>query len=372
MLNVKTLVITCVALLAVAEAAIGQHHYIGFDAITIPDTGTTTGPSAPYPDFIPVSGVRRPIESVRVTLSNFAHTYPDDLDIVLVSPAGLAVVLMSDAGGSLPFSGTLRFGAGASAVPDDGPLASFATYGPADYLPGDVPPGLPAGLTFTTLEGLAGSDANGYWSVYVYDDATDDIGRMDPPELFITEAHQGTIVIDAVGQGAALPDVTTVRRYLRVGGLDGPVHNLRLKLFGLSHTYPRDLDIGVIDPAGQPYVMMSDAGGTSPVGGVDLELGMFPVPVPVDTLASGRYSATNYSDTGPDIAGVTGTALAEGRNGSGVWTLIIMDDTPQDAGSLAGWSLSFDPPCESDFNRNGITTVQDVFDFLTSWFAGCP
>ncbi|HVU65247.1 MAG TPA: GC-type dockerin domain-anchored protein, partial [Phycisphaerales bacterium] len=28
------------------------------------------------------------------------------------------------------------------------------------------------------------------------------------------------------------------------------------------------------------------------------------------------------------------------------------------------------PCCKADFSQNGIETVQDVFDFLSSWFAG--
>jgi hypothetical protein len=28
--------------------------------------------------------------------------------------------------------------------------------------------------------------------------------------------------------------------------------------------------------------------------------------------------------------------------------------------------------CPSDFNRSGTVTVQDIFDFLSAWFAGCP
>lgn len=37
-------------------------------------------------------------------------------------------------------------------------------------------------------------------------------------------------------------------------------------------------------------------------------------------------------------------------------------------------SANFGTPafCPSDFNKSGLTSVQDVFDFLTSWFAGCP
>jgi hypothetical protein len=29
-------------------------------------------------------------------------------------------------------------------------------------------------------------------------------------------------------------------------------------------------------------------------------------------------------------------------------------------------------PCPADVNNSGQVTVQDIFDFLTSWFAGCP
>jgi hypothetical protein len=30
------------------------------------------------------------------------------------------------------------------------------------------------------------------------------------------------------------------------------------------------------------------------------------------------------------------------------------------------------PPCGPDFNGDGRVTVQDVFDFLSAWFAGMP
>jgi hypothetical protein len=28
--------------------------------------------------------------------------------------------------------------------------------------------------------------------------------------------------------------------------------------------------------------------------------------------------------------------------------------------------------CPADFNHAGGLTVQDIFDFLAAWFAGCP
>ena len=35
---------------------------------------------------------------VSITLSNISHTYPADIDVLLVGPQGRSVVLMSDAG----------------------------------------------------------------------------------------------------------------------------------------------------------------------------------------------------------------------------------------------------------------------------------
>jgi hypothetical protein len=30
------------------------------------------------------------------------------------------------------------------------------------------------------------------------------------------------------------------------------------------------------------------------------------------------------------------------------------------------------PCCPVDFNNSGGTEIQDIFDFLAAWFAGCP
>ncbi|WP_353957823.1 hypothetical protein [Peribacillus sp. NJ4] len=66
--------------------------------------GDTQGPAAPYPSFINVAGLTGTIAEVTVTLNNMSHTFPADLDILLVGPQGQNVLLMSDAGGELVLS----------------------------------------------------------------------------------------------------------------------------------------------------------------------------------------------------------------------------------------------------------------------------
>ncbi len=68
-------------------------------SITIPGSGTA-GPAGRYPATINVRGMPTNLASVRVILYDLRHSRPDDLDILLVSPSGKKIMLMSDAGGS--------------------------------------------------------------------------------------------------------------------------------------------------------------------------------------------------------------------------------------------------------------------------------
>ncbi len=65
--------------------------------ILVPGTGTI-GNANPYPSNITVAGVLN-ITNLSITLFGLTHTFPADIDILLVSPTGLTVILLSDAGG---------------------------------------------------------------------------------------------------------------------------------------------------------------------------------------------------------------------------------------------------------------------------------
>ncbi len=64
-------------------------------AIFIPDEGV----ASPYPSTITVSNSPGVLTRVSVTLSNISHTYPGDIDVLLVGPGGEGVILMASAGG---------------------------------------------------------------------------------------------------------------------------------------------------------------------------------------------------------------------------------------------------------------------------------
>ncbi len=160
--------------------------------ITIKDAtydGTTTTPSKadPYPSEITVTGVAGNLEKVTVTLNGLTHPYPDDVNVLLVTPAGKKVLLMSHAGGSSPLSGaTVTFEAGKGSLPNDTQISS-GSYAPTGYgtpLDFSTVGGGPGGAPYTdALGSLAGVSPNGKWQLYVVDDSYTSSGSIDSWQL---------------------------------------------------------------------------------------------------------------------------------------------------------------------------------------------
>jgi subtilisin-like proprotein convertase family protein len=147
-----------------------------------PQTITMQADSAvsPYPSNIGVSGLSGTISSLTVTLNNLTHTFPDDIDILLVGPTGVNLVIMSDAGGSIDANNvTLTLDdAAATSLPDAGPLVT-GTFKPTNFPTADpfaAPAPTPSGAT--TLSVFNGTSPNGVWQLFVRDDATGDAGSF--------------------------------------------------------------------------------------------------------------------------------------------------------------------------------------------------
>lgn len=158
---------------------------------TIPASGSgasTGSPTDPYPLTINVSGITDPVVDVNVRLRGLNHTWPDDIDIVLVGPQGQAVMLMSDAGGSsdlinvtLDFSMEVNSGA----LPDSAQIVS-GTYLPTNFVtPDNFPAPAPAGPYGVDLSAFYGLNPNGVWSLYVVDDVGGDTGSLGGWDLEI-------------------------------------------------------------------------------------------------------------------------------------------------------------------------------------------
>ena len=150
-----------------------------------PPYPTESGPAKPYPSVINVSGFTGVLGKVTITLSNLNHSYPSDVNVLLVAPGGAKALVLSHAGNQDQSSANLNLtfddSAPAGPLPETGQLAS-GTWQPTvytDLFPTPTfPTNAPAGPYPTTLSALNSGNANGSWSLYVFDDSAGDIGAI--------------------------------------------------------------------------------------------------------------------------------------------------------------------------------------------------
>ncbi|PSF35665.1 hypothetical protein C7H19_15600 [Aphanothece hegewaldii CCALA 016] len=148
--------------------------FSNFSSITINDVGA----ASLYPSSINVSGLTGLITKVTVTLRNMSHSFPDDVDILLVGPNGQKTLLMSDAGGEGDINGVnLTFNQTAAASLSDLGQISTGIYKPTDFVTGDTfAAPAPAGPYSANLEVFNNTNPNGTWRLYVVDDTIGDDG----------------------------------------------------------------------------------------------------------------------------------------------------------------------------------------------------
>jgi uncharacterized repeat protein (TIGR01451 family)/uncharacterized delta-60 repeat protein len=131
-------------------------------------------PATPYPSVINVSNLHGLVTSATVVLTNLSHTYPKDIDALLVSPTGQKSYLMAHAGSSFSIDNvTLTFDdAATNSLPQFAPITN-GTYRPTSWatLTPTFPTNAPAPPYITNLSAFNGTSPNGPWALYVMDDA---------------------------------------------------------------------------------------------------------------------------------------------------------------------------------------------------------
>lgn len=178
--------------------------------ITIDSINPTPGepiPAIPFSSDIDVLGLTGIVTSVSVSINGLTHSFPDDIDMLLVSPNGKTFHFWSDVGGGLDNgrTGVVPNGVpggvenvtivvsdtGNTVLPDDGPLVDGTTYRPFNNdtvgddfpLPAQGPPYnepiLAGAATFTSVfAGMTGEQAGGTWQLFVTDDRNGDGGQI--------------------------------------------------------------------------------------------------------------------------------------------------------------------------------------------------
>lgn len=182
-------------------------------SVTIPGTGTGPAVASVYPAPIDVSGYSgSAITKVTVRLNTFAHTWPEDVGMLLVGPGGQSVRLMADVGGSGDFSGNLIFDSTASkSIMDNGTTAIPAgTYlpssgddtatGGSDPMPANFPAPAPASPYGANLNVFNWTQPNGTWNLYIYDDTASDVGSLASWSLILETVAPTSAPADISGR----------------------------------------------------------------------------------------------------------------------------------------------------------------------------
>jgi subtilisin-like proprotein convertase family protein len=296
-------------------------------AMVIPGTGTGPGVSAPYGTTIAASGLSGN-KNIKLELTGLSHTFPGDLDILLVGPGGQKFVVMSDAANTadaVNVNTLLSDGAPAIIPSADSPIAG--DWRPTQYTSGDaftapapagpyLDPATAGSQTFTTAFGSAGAAMNGTWTLYVMDDAGVDVGEMDGWKLTF-EANDYACSFAAVTESRA--------------DFDGDGKT----------------DLSVFRPSeGNWYLNRSTAG-----------FGVLTWGIASDTLVPGDYDGDGKADT----------AVFRPSNTAGVTDFYILNSNGFTY-TGAEWGVVGDSPVNGDFDGDNKADVAVFRPSSGTWY----
>jgi len=290
--------------------------------------GLAISPGAPSTviDTQLATGLPTALTDVKLYIE-ITHTWCDDLDISLTSPAGTTVKVTTDNGGLGlidVFNGTMFDVTAPTPVSD-------AIYVDLQAMPLVSPEG--------SFDNFLGQDPNGTWTLTVADDATGDGGTIVRWDVVVTSAAAlptPSAPANFAGTTGAIPDFTppvpvpTIYT-ANVAGAGAYLFDVDLTTF-LEDTFPADLTVTLASPAGTVVTIQSnDTFGEDNVFNGTLWDDNANDPVTTH-LYTDNVVATPLSPEGR-LAGF------RGENPNGTWTLTIEDASALDNGNLAGWSL---------------------------------
>jgi VCBS repeat-containing protein len=363
---------TVVVALGLGASAASAATFSNNDGITINDAvdncinkppqqdQNDAGKATPYPSNITVSGLDPSISDVNVTVSGFSHRFPDDVGLLLESPAGQSTILMTDSGGGRPGVSNINLtfdDAASGDLPDEGPLTS-GTYQPSVgtalnriqcLAPASFPAGAPAGPYGSSLSVFNGTNPNGTWKLYVIDDTLDDTGSITGWSLNISTDTTAPSV--TINQASGQADPTT----------DSPIHFTAV--FSEPVTDFTDSDVILSGTAGATTADVTESApndgttydvavsGMTPDGTV---IASIPANAAKDIALNGNTASTStdnivtFTDNSPPVANADSASTNEDNP---VTIDVLANDNDPDGDTLKVDSVT--PPTNGSTGING-------------------
>ncbi|HEX3720204.1 MAG TPA: Calx-beta domain-containing protein [Verrucomicrobiae bacterium] len=227
-------------------------------------------PGYGYPSLIDVSGIIGVVTKVTATLTNFGHTFPSDVNVLLEAPQGQDSILMSHCGSddsvqhvTLTFSPSATVNVPINSAITNGTYLPTAAGAPMGQLP-QVPtgesgvPAAPLSPYSANFGAFVGVVPNGNWALWIDDDDTLDSGYVS--NGWILNISTGTPVQnDADLELTAIPSTTnaTVNNTLQ--------YYVTLTNYGPASA--SNIIISNVIPSGMAYVNNS-LSGVTPTNGL--------------------------------------------------------------------------------------------------------
>jgi subtilisin-like proprotein convertase family protein len=154
-------------------------------------------------------------------------------------------------------------------------------------------------------------------------------------------AGGGSVTINSGAAATPYPSTAAVADVV------GSITDVNLTLAGVTGNVPDNFDLMLVSPGGKRAIVMSDAGGTTALAGVDITLDDQAAQDLPDNgaIASGSYRPANYeigdafAAPAPESSGTTAAlSVFNDSSANGTWNLFVMNDGA-DVGTITSWRL---------------------------------
>jgi len=237
---------------------------ISFSGLNADSTGSI------YPSTIQVSGQEGPITDIDLSIWDVDMSDLGELNLLLISPGGDSEITMrGNCGGSVS-NKNLRFDQQSSNSMNTTASCPLGVYRPGDGCGsscGDAPWSGFSGAPHTRdFDNFNSENANGVWRLYAYRDcfegcpATGD--QIGAGWSISIETGPFNLDLPAGGAGTTFGPAGPYPSTRTVAGASGLITDLNVRLDGVFHTHPDDIDMVLEKPGGPKVMLMSDACGS--------------------------------------------------------------------------------------------------------------
>ncbi len=302
--------------------------------------------ASPVSSTIQVAGAQPYLRDLDL-LTNISHTFSDDLDVTLTSPAGTVATITTDNGGG----NDNVFGNGVMGTRWDDDAGTPVT----DSTPVNGAPS-PQLVPEEAMAAFIGENPNGTWTLTVNDDAVPDNGNLNSWSLELATI-EGTpteaTTVSPVGTTGAIPNPGTLMATAAIAGAGTYLSELRLNA-DISHLASGDLGITLRSPlpTATASTISSNNGATFDNIFGDGMIGTLWYDAAGDAMTDpggGPVTDAEFQNNVVETNLVPEEAMGAfiGENPNGTWNLEISDTTvsplmppPPDGGNLVDWTLT--------------------------------